>query len=134
LVTANTNDYFGQKQLQEVADLSVMGQGRVPAPVDVAPADIATDGPRAHALEGVLTRVQNLRVTAVEPEAGPGDGRDGAPTFEFVVNDGLRINDYLHRAEPFPGVGDAYDAIIGVVRFGNGNSKLEPRDADELMR
>ena len=57
----------------------------------------------ATALEGVLVEVQNVNVTAVEPEAGP---EIGHPRMNLWA-DTLRVNDYLYLTEPFPVVGDA---------------------------
>jgi hypothetical protein len=100
----------------------------------VSPADIATDGVLAWALEGVFVEVRDVEVTEVEPEPGPGDGRDGAPTNEFRVADSLRINDFIYLLEALPAVGDRFAAIRGSLRYGNGNSKIEIRAADDLVR
>ena len=70
-------------------------------------------------------------MTEVEPEAGPGDGQDGALTNEFVVTGNLRVDDYFYLRSPAPQVGDRFGSITGVLRYGNGNSKIEPRSADD---
>ena len=109
----------------------VLGQGAVPSPTVVNPADIATGGSRAWALEGTLVTVENVEVTEVEPEAGPGDGQEGAATNEFVVTGNLRVDDYFYLRSPAAQVGDRIGSITGVLRYGNGNSKIEPRDAND---
>ena len=87
-------------------------------------------GARAVALEGALVEVLSVTVQDVDPPVGPGDN---APINEFVVNGGLRVDDYL---TPFdlPAVGDNFTSIIGVIRLGNGDYKIVPRDADDFTR
>ncbi len=45
----------------------------------------------------------------------------------------LRVNDYLYLTSPFPQIGDAM-TITGILRFGNNNSKLEPRNEADIIR
>ena len=130
-VVAGTNNHFGQRQLQHVTAIDIIGQSSPPPPVAVSAGEVATDGASAWALEGVLVRVSNAMVTATEPEAGPGEP-DGEPTYEFVVDELLRINDYLYRSEPIPNVGALFVEITGILRFGNNNHKVEPRNASDL--
>jgi large repetitive protein len=104
----------------------------LPAPVMVKAAEIATGGARAKALEGVLVQVENVTVTDIAPAPGPGDA---APTNEFVVTGGLRIDDFASNALPytFPAADDNYASIQGVLAFKNGNSKIGPRAAGDLV-
>ena len=101
-VTGQVNNFYDQWQIQHVESYSVQGMGTLPAPTVVSSADIATGGARASALEGTLVTVQNVEVTEVEPMAGPGDGMDGAPTYEFVVDGQLRVNDYSFGSNHSP--------------------------------
>lgn len=135
LPKVNVADYFGQIQLSGfAADGGVVvvaaGPEPLPTPVTVPPADVATGGTRARALESVLVRVANVEVLSVTPDAGAGDR---APTNEFVVTGDLRVNDYLYLTSPFPTVGQQFAAITGVLEFRNGNSKLEPRADTDLQ-
>ena len=130
-LTGQVNNFYDQWQIQHVERLDVLGQSAVPAPTIVNPADIATGGSRAWGLEGTLVTVEGVEVTEVEPEAGPGDGQDGALTNEFVVTGNLRVDDYFYLRSPAPQVGDRFGSITGVLRYGNGNSKIEPRSADD---
>ena len=132
-LTGRTNNFYDQWQVQHVEALDVIGQANIPAAVEVSPADIATGGPRAMSLEGSLVQVRNVNVTEVEPEAGPGDGQDNMPTYEFVVDGQLRVDDYFYRIAPFPTVGTSYSSITGVLRWGNANSKIEPRSAGDIQ-
>ena len=52
---------------------------------------------------------------------------------EFVVDGTLRVNDYFYLTTPFPVVNTSYSELIGVLDFRNGNQKLEPRDAGDLV-
>ncbi len=64
------------------------------------------------------------------PPPGPGDA---VPTHEFVVDGVLRVNDFIHRIEPFPSLGQAFDSLTGILRFANGHSKLEPRGPEDAV-
>ncbi len=117
-------EYYGQIQLSN-ATFTVKSSGNAaPAPVVVAPAEVATDGARAAALEGVVVQVQNVVVTNANP-----DTQDYG---EFVVTDDLRVDDYLYVVDPRPFIGDEFTSLSGVLTYRNSNSKLEPRSADDL--
>jgi large repetitive protein len=130
-LTGQVNHFYDQWQIQHVERLDVLGQAALPTPVVVNAADIATGGARAWVLEGSLVTVQNVEVTQLEPEAGPGDGQEGAPTNEFLITGNLRVDDYFYLRSPAPSVGDRFQSITGVLRYGNGHSKIEPRDAND---
>jgi hypothetical protein len=130
-VTGDVDDYFGQRQIGHIHAVEPSGQADLPAPVVVRAADVATGGPRADALEGVLVEVRNVAAADLQPAVGPGDM---APTYEFVVDGGLRVNDFLYRVDPFPQVGERFTRIAGVLRHGNGDSKIEPRSVDDVGR
>lgn len=125
-VTGELGDFFGQRQLSRVAGLEVLGDGDLPDPVMVETAAIGTGGDLADAHEATLVTVAGAVVTAQNPPAGPGD-RD--PTNSVVVDEVLRINDLFYAFEPLPAVGVQLPRVTGVLRFANGDSKLEPRDA-----
>jgi large repetitive protein len=129
-------NYFGQIQLTgplAVADggvTVVSANNTLPAPLVVNPADVATDGGRAAALEGVLLRVENVTVTDIAPPVGTAEV---APTNEFVVNSSLRVNDYIYLVTPFPTVNQTFLSLTGVLDYRNGNYKLEPRSATDIV-
>src|SRR5262245_38721277 len=56
-----------------------------------------------------------------------------APTNEFAVDAGFRINDILYLVTPMPPVGQSFTSITGVLEFWNGNSKIEPRGPNDLI-
>lgn len=131
VVAGVVHDYYGQVQVSEVSSLSVTSHGEAaPDPVPVLAAEVATGGPRAASLEGVVVRIEDVGVTDTAPPPGPGDP---APTHEFVVEGVLRVNDFIHRVEPFPTVGQTYATLAGVLRFANGHSKLEPRGPEDAV-
>ena len=101
-----------------------------PVPLVVSPAEVATGGARAVSLEGVLIEVQAVTVQEQNPPAGPGDED---PTHEFVVDGGLRVDDYIYRY-PLPEVGASFQRITGVLRLGNADYKLIPRAAGDLTQ
>ncbi len=128
--------YNGQIQLSgslSAADggVAVINTGNaVPAAVVVTPAEVATGGTRAQALEAVLVRVDNVNVTDLAPVPGTGEL---PPTNEFVVNGSLRINDLMYLVTPFPVLNQGYLSVTGVLNFRGGNSKLEPRSAADII-
>jgi len=130
-LTGQVNNFYDQWQVQHVETYIVQGTSTVPTPTVVNVSDVTTGGARAMALEGTLVTVQNVEVSEVEPPAGPGDGMDGAPTYEFVVDGQLRVNDYFYRMEPLPSVGTRFSEITGILRWGNAHSKLEPRSQSD---
>jgi cysteine-rich repeat protein len=135
IANATVANYFGQVQLNGSlavgAGVTVVSSGNpLPAPVVVNPADVATDGGRAAALESVLVRVENVTVTDIAPPLGT---NEIAPTNEFMVDGGLRVNDLMYLTSPFPTVNQTLLSITGVLDFRNGHSKLEPRNAQDVV-
>jgi large repetitive protein len=125
------HDFFGQRQLDQVANWSLEATGHAdPAPELVPVGDVQTGGARADALEAVVVRVDDVAVTAVDLPPGAGDA---SPTNEFEVDGGLHVNDLLHLVAPFPVVGEQFASLGGVLRYANGDSKLEPRDAFDVL-
>lgn len=126
---ATPSVFFGQTQLGN-GTFTVRSSGNnLPPPVSVMPAEVATGGARAAQLEGVFVEVLNVTVTDIAPAP---DASETAPTYEFVVNTSLRINDLMFRLDPFPVLNQPIGFIRGILRFGNNNSKLEPRDSADV--
>jgi cytosine/adenosine deaminase-related metal-dependent hydrolase len=103
-----------------------------PAPIVVTPDQIATGGAKAAALEGVLVEVDNVVVTDAAPAPA---GGEMAPTNEFAVTGGLRIDDFAANALPYamPGVDDNFASLTGVLAFRNANTKLAPRTPADVV-
>lgn len=103
-----------------------------PAPIVVTPAEIATGGARATALEGVLVQVANVSVTDPAP---PAQGGDTPPTNEFAVTGGLRIDDFGASALPYtmPAIDDNFASLTGVLAFRNANTKVGPRSSADVV-
>jgi hypothetical protein len=132
-------NYFGQVRLTG-ARLTVKSSGVAPpAPVTMSggaaltTADLAT-GAKAAALEGVIVRVADVKVTDVMPAPGTADS---APTNEFVVTSngaaaGVRVNDFLYLT-PMPPLNDRFASITGVLQYRNDNYKIEPRSAADVV-
>ncbi len=130
--------FHGQVQLTGLVAVAPDGGVRVnssanpaPTPIVVDPAAVAAnDGGLGYALEGVLVRINDVTVLNNAPP--PGDA-DTAPINEFVVTGGLRVNDVMFLPSPFPTVGMQFRSITGVLDYRNGNYKLEPRNAGDLV-
>jgi len=131
ITTATVQSFNGQIQLSGPTVSVVTSAGEAaPDPVDVTPADVATGGAKAAALESVLVKVTSPSVTDIAPAPGAGDT---APTNEFVVDGSLRVNDALYLIAPFPTAGTVYGSLTGVLDFRNANSKLELRGAADVV-
>ncbi|NOY25728.1 MAG: lamin tail domain-containing protein [Oligoflexia bacterium] len=100
--------------------LTVTGTGTVPDAITLTVDDLADDT-TAEAYEGVLVRVDDVTVTATGLDYG-----------EWQVDDSLLIDDLLYS---FAGLapGDTFTAIDGIVHYGYGNYKIEPRSADDFQ-
>lgn len=130
LANATVADYFGQTQLSGATITTTARAVALPAPVAATPAEVTTGGTRAAALEGVVVRVSDVTVTNPAPAAA---GGDTAPTNEFEVAGGLRVDDGLYLTAPFPVMDERFASITGVLAFSRSNSKLNPRSADDLV-
>ncbi|XXX77213.1 lamin tail domain-containing protein [Sorangium sp. So ce134] len=123
ITSAVVTNFYGQIQLGSAAVEVIASLGEAaPAPELVAPADIATGGPRAAELEGVLVEVEDVRVTGLD-----------AMYYELIVTGDLRVDDLLYRADPLPAVGDRFARIRGILNYRNDDSKVEPRSAEDLV-
>jgi cysteine-rich repeat protein len=131
LASATVANYFGQIQLvSPVAMVTASMNEAPPPPVMVMPAEVATGGTKAAALESVIVQVSGVTVTDVNPAPGPGDT---PPINEFVVDGSLRVNDFLYLVTPFPTVGQGYASLSGILDFRNNDSKLELRGPSDVV-
>jgi len=102
------------------------------APVQLAPASLATGQPNAEPYESMLVRVGPVSITVQNPDA-PMDFD------EFSVTGGLRVDDQLSDAVKDMGlnnacpVGTKFDDIIGVMGFSFANTKLQPRGKADVV-
>ena len=128
-MVGETEDYFGQRQLRKVSAITDLGVSAI-QPQVVQAVDVKTQGTLAEQYEGVLVQINDAVVESLNPAAGPGDDD---PTQEFVIQGGLRVNDFLHSFE-LPAQGQQYRQLIGILRLGNGDYKLEPRNANDFVQ
>jgi large repetitive protein len=129
-VVGDVEDWWGQLEISWVQDVELIESGTpLPDPVMELPANVGTGGEMAEEYEGVLVLIADSEVTELNPPAGSGDTD---PTNEYVLDGALRVNDYFHLAEPFPEVGQIM-TIMGILRWANSDSKLEPRDEMDII-
>lgn len=122
-VSATLVNYYGLLELSSVSAITVESSGNdLPAPVPVAPADIATGGQYADDYNAVLVAVED--VTVLDNALGYG---------EFLVTGDLRVDSELYLY-PMPDIGTLYDSITGALFFAFDNSKLLPRGADDMVK
>jgi len=100
----------------------------LPTPYSGLSSVFATGSALAGDYEAALVFVDVTPVIELNPLAKPGDTN---PTNEFVLMDGLRVNDWIHLTTPLPAVDDDCQ-VTGVLHFRHGDSKLEPRSADDV--
>lgn len=132
IVDATPVDYFDQRELSNVTlgAMPISTGNAAPAPIPVTPAEIVKGGTKALTHEGLVVTVANVTVTDVAPPLGTGDR---APSNEFEVTGGLRVDDLLYKVTPFPVVGQSFAGLTGVVTYRNNMNKLEPRGASDII-
>ena len=124
-IEGSYKEYNGMTEIV-ATNITKLGTSSVPAPIVVDPGDIATGGAMSENYEGVLVRVENVKVTNANPDY-PNDYK------EFAVTSGLRVNDlYAYDYTNNRKVGDKFEYIVGVLDFSFSNFKLEPRGNDDL--
>jgi large repetitive protein len=129
--SATVADFFGQIELTMPVIVPVSSLGEAsPAPISVTPAEVATGGAKAKALEAVIVQVSNVSVTDIAPPLG---GGDTAPSNEFVVSNSLRVDDFLYLITPFPVLGQNYASLTGIMNLRNDDYKLELRGAGDVI-
>ena len=131
-VTGTPDNYYGQLQLNNVTDIElirIVTEASVVLPTNVSPQEVGRSGARSTALEGVLINLNNVTVTAVGLEAGPGDRN---PTNEFEVDNTLPVNDFFYLIRPTPEVGQTIERLVGTLRYANNAFKLEPRGFEDI--
>jgi large repetitive protein len=131
LTAATVASFNGQIELTgPTVNVVTSASEAPPAPEVVTAAVVATGGTRAAALEGVIVQVASTTVTDIAPPPGAGDT---APTNEFVVDGALRVNDFMFLVAPFPTLSTVYSTLTGILDLRNGNTKLEPRDVNDVV-
>ncbi len=116
--------------LFQAKSILVESEGDSPAPYLTTPADIMAD---PEAFEGVFVRIEGVVVTDANP-----DIKDGYDHHEFMVDDLLRVgNDYQLKYMTLPTdarqVGDVFQYIVGVVKYGNEAFRLMPRTNGDML-
>ncbi|MBA3550186.1 MAG: hypothetical protein H0T76_27230 [Nannocystis sp.] len=107
------------------ASIEKTGNAAVPAPALVTTAEVGTGGAKSEAYEGVLITVQGVTVSA------PVDAMN-----EFIVDGLLRIDDQFFTVANFPkpAIGAIYTSITGPLNSVDDIFKLEPRNANDLVK
>jgi large repetitive protein len=126
---AQVNVFFGQTQLSN-ATITIDASLAEASPAPVVLTAAQAGGDTANEYEGVIATVENVIVSSDNPPPGPADN---PPTNEFEVDSALRINDFLFLTTPLPAVNSVFSSISGILDYRNGNQKLEPRSAADLV-
>lgn len=120
--------FQGQTELANLSNLQIIAAGpeTPPAPIAVSYTDVATGGPRAAALEGVIVSIGPGTVTAT-------DSTFNAITLTDDASHNLLVDSFLFRTSPLPLAFQGYAAVTGVLAFRQSASKLELRSAADLV-
>ena len=100
-----------------------------PSPEQGTIVQLATGGALADPFEGLLVTSADAEVTSHNPLAEIGDED---PTGEFLLDDTLRVNDFLYTGTTLPLLGDTY-SVTGILRYSHSDSKIEPRSAADIQ-
>jgi hypothetical protein len=119
-VSGVVRETWGETRLQQMSARRV-GPGKIPAPAAVGVIDLVADGER---WEGVLVRLTDVLVEGETLSYG-----------EFLVSDGtgtggLIDDEFITSYISDPG--DTFTSITGVVSWGYGDFRVEPRSDDDL--
>ncbi len=125
-IKATYSEFYDNSQLVVMAvdDITVVGQGEVPAPALVQAADIATGGAKAENYEGVLVQIDDALVTNPAVDIG-----------QFEVEGGARVSDYFLfdlGQSPKPAMGDVYPVIVGPLLYSFDQFQIAPRSLVDL--
>ncbi|WP_394833953.1 amidohydrolase family protein [Pendulispora rubella] len=100
-------------------------------PIEVAVSDIVTGGSKAETYESMLLKINGpLTVTDDAPDKD-------IKSFEFVVTGGLRIDDLIFtkfKDSVVPPKGTTYSGMRGILYYSFSNTKLAPRDANDMPK
>jgi cytosine/adenosine deaminase-related metal-dependent hydrolase len=119
-------DYYGLLELTDTT-VFVTGSLPVPDPLALAPCDVAAD---PDPTESMLVRFTDLVVT--DENADAGDGETTPDYDEYVVNDCLRVDDFLDASLDQLPLGTHLDSLTGVMLYSFDNPKVAPRSASDL--
>jgi cytosine/adenosine deaminase-related metal-dependent hydrolase len=125
-IVGNVSEFGGAVQMDTLASIQETATGvTIPDPIDVMVSEVLVNGTKAATLQGILIRIRDVTVTSANPDA-PSDFQ------EFSV-DGLRVDDILYAVPARPAVGEMYSSVTGILHFGFSNTKIEPRNANDIL-
>ncbi len=140
-IAGKTTDFNGQKEIIE-AEITITGDGEVPAPLVVNPAEVSTKfedqgatdtngkpvwtptthGAKSENYRGRLLKVENVTITS----ANMGHG-----LFEVTGNLGIAKNLYYYEGSRTEGT--QFTSIVGVLDYTYEAFTLQPRSADDFV-
>ena len=123
-------EYYGQRQIQATDVWVDESDISPPVPIEASVADVTIGGSRAQALEGALIRLNNVEVTNTTPAGSAGE----TVAYEFEIDGGLSVDDYIYQLAPQPSEGTRFGSITGVLAFQWSRNKLLPRSADDISQ
>lgn len=117
-------------QLQAPQDgsvtVTVVGEGTIPDPEPVDPAEIAADDEVARDWQSVLVRIETVAVESAPRQIGSDDDFK-----EMAVTGGLPVVSELAPLSDEITVGDCYAAMTGILSYAF-DYRLQPRSSDDL--
>lgn len=121
-LTGEYDEFFDESQItvSSVDAITVTGPGEIPAPVEVAPADVVVGAATAESYEGVPVCLSNVTATDATNQFG-----------DFHVDDDMAVtNLFLFGTPNFLDVlpGTAFARLCGPVRYTFEEYKIAPRE------
>jgi predicted extracellular nuclease len=127
-VVGTYTEFNGLSELKDVTAITDNGAGTAIDPITVPAADIAKGAANQEQYEGVLIKVENIKVKELDKD------KAGTKVYGFIV-DGVDFevkNDLFAFADPAPG--DTYASIVGVLHAFKDTIQLLPRQASDLTK
>lgn len=121
-VSGKVMNYYDQLQIANIENVEVIQANKVvPAFVTVDPAKVKDGGAEKDAYNGVLVKVENVKVT------------EEADSYHvFGVANGLKVDDDFYSFED-PALGTNFASISGVLAYTFNHSKILPRSEEDYV-
>ncbi|GDX79807.1 hypothetical protein LBMAG42_16180 [Deltaproteobacteria bacterium] len=125
-VSGTYTEYYEMSELTD-ATATITGVGEVPAPLALDTCAVAAN---AEPTESMLVTFSNARVTDENADADA--GVDTPDYDEYVVDECLRVDDFLDETLDQPAQDTLFNTLTGVMIYSFDNVKLAPRGTSDL--
>jgi predicted extracellular nuclease len=120
-LNGDVKEFYCMTEIEALASTE-KSSGAAVTPTPVAAADVAATSAATEPYEGVLVKLENVKV-ATEP--------DKYGTFE--LEGGVQVDDVMFADMQVPDVGCSFTSLVGVIEYSYGAYKLYPRSAEDMV-